>query len=69
MRWTVDQKQDLTFVRKIYAKMKPKTIFSMKEILKIISEDPELQNINKGIKRNEGYTKSLKNDHKINFKR
>jgi spore coat polysaccharide biosynthesis protein SpsF len=68
MRWTVDQKQDLTFVRKIYSKMKPKTVFSIKEILRIISEEPELQNINKGIKRNEGYVKSLKNDHILHQK-
>ncbi len=32
-RWTVDQKEDLTFVRKIYSKMRSKTIFTTKGVL------------------------------------
>ncbi len=60
MRWTIDQKQDLKFVRKIYAKVRPRKIFSMQDVLKIILEEPELQKINEGIKRNEGYAKSIK---------
>ena len=61
-RWTVDQDNDLKFVRKIYNLMKPKTIFSLKNILKLIEKCPELLNINKNMIRNEGYIKSLKKD-------
>ena len=64
-RWTVDEKRDLQFVRAIYSKMKPKTIFSMQEILKIISKNPNLLKINNDIIRNEGYFKSLKNDRRV----
>ena len=58
LRWTVDRKEDLKFVRKIYSKMKPKTVFFMNDILKILRNDPKILEINKGINRNEGHLKS-----------
>jgi len=66
LRWTVDRDVDLEFVKQIYSKMKPRTIFTMNDILKILKENPELLEINNNIDRNEGYLKSLKNDRKIN---
>jgi len=65
LRWTVDRDVDLEFVKQIYSKMKPRTIFSMNDTLKIIKKNPKLLEINKNIERNEGYLKSLKNDRKI----
>jgi len=65
MRWTVDEKNDLKFVRQIYSRMKPKMLFSTNAVLKILSKEPNLQKINQGINRNEGYSKSLKNDKKV----
>jgi|SaaInlStandDraft_2_1057019.scaffolds.fasta_scaffold20927_3 spore coat polysaccharide biosynthesis protein SpsF len=65
LRWTVDEKQDLKFVRQIYSRMKPKTLFSTNAILKILAKEPDLQKINQGINRNEGYAKSIKNDKKV----
>jgi len=62
LRWTVDEKQDLVFVKRIYKKMKPKINFSMKSVLKIISKEPNISKINSKISRNEGYNKSLKKD-------
>ena len=62
MRWTVDEKRDLKLVRTIYAKMKPKIVFSMESIMKMISKNPEILQINARINRNEGYLKSLKKD-------
>jgi len=64
-RWTVDEKNDLSFVRKIYYLMKPKTIFYSNDILKLIKQNPKLLTINSSINRDEGYAKSLKNDYKI----
>ncbi len=64
-RWTVDEKSDLEFVRRIYFEMSPKKIFSMNDILEIISKNPEIQKINSGIMRNEGYMKSLKEEEKF----
>lgn len=64
-RWTVDEKNDLLFVRNIYRLMKPKYIFYMQDILKKLKQNPRLLQINSRISRNEGYKKSLKNDYKI----
>ncbi len=49
-RWTVDTEEDLEVVRKIYSIMKPKTIFSYKEILNKISNDPRLDQKDFGLK-------------------
>lgn len=61
-RWTVDQMEDLRLVRKVYDKMRPKVIFGFQNVLKIISENPKISQINAGIKRNEGYLRSLEKD-------
>ena len=63
-RWTVDEKRDLKFVRKIYSEMRPKVIFPMRDVLKLITKNPKLLEINSGITRNEGYLKSLQRDKK-----
>lgn len=65
LRWAVDQEEDLRFVREVYSKMKPKTDFSMNEMLKLISKNPSLLEINNGIMRNEGHLKIYKNDHLV----
>ena len=65
LRWTVDEKSDLLFVRKIYEKMRPKIVFGFEDVLKILHNNPEINEINRGITRNQGYAKSLKNDRKI----
>ncbi len=52
MRWTVDEKEDLDFVRKIFNKLYQKEkIFSMQEILKLLEKNSQLSEINKEIKR------------------
>ena len=61
-RWTVDEQKDLEFIRKIYSIMKPKTNFSMNEIIEILVKNPELLKINSGIMRNEGHLKLYDND-------
>jgi spore coat polysaccharide biosynthesis protein SpsF len=52
MRWTVDEKEDLDFVRKIYNKLyQEEKIFSMQEVLKLLKKEPRLSEINRKIKR------------------
>lgn len=58
MRWTVDRRKDLKFVRSIYAEMKSNKIFSMNKILDILKKNPRLIEINKEIRRNEGHLKA-----------
>ena len=64
MRWTVDEERDLEFVREVYGHLYQKngSIFGMNEVLGLLKEHPEILNINQGIKRNEGYQKSLIED-------
>ena len=61
-RFTVDEKEDLKFIRKIFTKFQPQTNIVLKDILKVLDKNPELLKINNGIIRNEGYLKSLKKD-------
>ncbi len=63
MRWTVDEKEDLEFVREIYKNLySKKEAFLMGDILDLLKDKPELMKINSQFKRNEGYLKSLRED-------
>jgi len=58
-RWTVDEKQDLEFVRAVYRAFQGKGSFGMAEILKLLRDNPELETMNSEIVSNRGYYKSL----------
>lgn len=61
MRWTVDYKEDLEFVREIYNKLyKHDKVFHMEEILKLLRQNPRLMEINKKFICDEAYIKALK---------
>ncbi len=64
LRWTVDEERDFLFVTEIYKKLQKKddTIFYMEDIIRLLKTHPELAQINQGIKRNEGYIRSLKKE-------
>ena len=62
MRWTVDYRNDLDFVREIYSRFKDKKMFFMNDVIEILNKNPEIKNINSNHQRNEGYTKSIKED-------
>jgi len=67
MRWTVDEKRDLKFVREVYKRInKNNDIFYMRDILKVLEKNPELMKINGDIGNDEGYFKSLLKDVNIN---
>lgn len=66
-RWTIDDQNDLKFVVAIYdALHRNNSIFKFKDILDYLEKHPELEKINAGTIRNEGYIKSLKMDKEIN---
>ncbi|MFH1462592.1 MAG: glycosyltransferase family protein [bacterium] len=51
-RWTVDEKEDLEFVREIYKRLyQSSRIFLMEEIVELLEKEPQLLEINKNIKR------------------
>ena len=63
LRWTIDYKEDLEFVRAIYRKMKNRNEhFLMRDILSILEKYPEIQKIQRNILRNEGYRISIEED-------
>jgi spore coat polysaccharide biosynthesis protein SpsF len=62
LRWTVDKREDLEFVRQVYNYLGSMTSFGMTELLALLSEHPDLKRINAGFERNEGYEKSLSED-------
>ena len=63
LRWTVDESEDLEFVRQIYGELYPvKPEYGMTDILDLLAKKPELVSINSEIKRNEGYFRSLYED-------
>lgn len=63
MRWTVDEEDDLQFVREIYKYLYSKEeIFLMDDIVELLKQKPELMKINSQYSRNEGYIKSLQKD-------
>ncbi len=65
LRWTVDYPADLTFARAVYARLyRPGEVFLMEDILRLLEAEPELARLNAGIRRNEGYLKSLAEDAK-----
>ncbi|MFC1709968.1 cytidylyltransferase domain-containing protein [Candidatus Omnitrophota bacterium] len=65
-RWTLDSSEDYEFLKKVFeALYKQNPLFGMEEILKFIERHPSVELINQHIARNEGYAKSLKEDHKV----
>lgn len=63
MHWSVDTPEDFIFVTKIFETLYPKDpSFSKDDVIKLLSEKPELLAINTGGTGYEGYAKSLKED-------
>lgn len=70
LRWTVDEDKDMEFVRKVYKQLYTEgMVFYMEDILNLLREHTELLEIQKGIGRDEGYLKSLREDRLFEEKR
>jgi len=60
LRWTVDERADFDFVKRIYEALYPANPkFTTADILSLLASDPALGDINSGFERNEGMKKSL----------
>ena len=65
-RWTVDEEKDYEFVKQIYKCLYPgNNLFGIELVLKFLEDHPELEKINQGFERNEGYAKSLNEDKEV----
>jgi len=64
LRWIVDEEKDLRFASEVYRRISPNEdgIFYMEDVLKVLREEEGLLEINAGISRNEGFSKSLKEE-------
>ncbi|GIS77391.1 MAG: hypothetical protein CM1200mP13_07500 [Candidatus Pelagibacterales bacterium] len=62
LRWCIDEESDLLMVKKIFHKMNDKKNFSTDDILELILKNPDISKINKDVKTNQGYEKSLSQD-------
>lgn len=67
--WThklsVDTQEDLNMVSAIFKHFAPNDLFTSKEITDLLLEHPQLLELNKDSRINEGYDKSLKEDKRI----
>ncbi len=63
MRWTVDEPEDFDLVRQIYEALYPANLaFTTKDILALLNAKPELLEVNRKFRRNEGLERSLAKD-------
>jgi len=51
-RWTVDTPEDLEFMRQVYSRFDGRDDFSWKEVLDLVHREPQLMQINSGIRHN-----------------
>jgi len=60
MRWTLDEPRDYDFLKEVFNQLdNQKTLFTVEDVLRLLTAQPELQELNQSIVRNEGYIKSL----------
>ena len=61
-RWTVDEQEDLDFVRAVYRALRGKENFLTQDVLQLLQDQPEIEKLNSQIISNCGYYKSLFED-------
>ena len=65
MRWTVDEPEDFELVRRVYEALYPvNSAFTTKDVLDLLAAQPELLELNRKFRRNEGLERSLAKDPK-----
>lgn len=62
---SVDTQNDLDMVREIFRRNAPDDMFPSKMVTELLEKHPEILEINKESRINEGYELSLKNDRKV----
>ncbi len=62
-RWVVDRAEDLELVNSVYRALYPRDPhFTWRDVLALVEEKPELAELNAGIPRDEGWSRSLEED-------
>ncbi|MBE9528278.1 MAG: glycosyltransferase family protein [Proteobacteria bacterium] len=68
LRWTVDDEKDFSLVTHIFEGLSgtdADKLFYTGDILEFLRKNPELSSINSETIRNEGYAKSIREDHEV----
>lgn len=63
-RWTVDEPEDLEFIRAVVDELGEENTLSMHEVLNLLEKRPDLKKINEKFLRDEGFTKSITEDQR-----
>lgn len=67
-RLTVDYPEDLEVVKSIITKLYPvNSLFSMKDIIAFLKDNPDIHKLNAHIKSNQGWRSVLEKDRKLGF--
>ena len=66
LKWSIDRKADLEFVKKIISRIKKRPILT-EDVLNVLKEEPHLVEINCHYVSEEGYKKSLREDKELGF--
>lgn len=65
-RWTLDTEEDYKFIKNVFGKLyHVNPWFGADDVYSLLDAEPGIRDINRGITRNEGLLKSLKNDHVV----
>jgi spore coat polysaccharide biosynthesis protein SpsF (cytidylyltransferase family) len=65
-RWTLDKKEDYELIKRIFNKLyRSNPRFGMQAIIDFVNKNPKLEKINRHLKTNAGYLKSLKKDRAL----
>ena len=63
LRWTLDEPADYALLQRIVAELdRNKPEFHLEDVLQVLAAHPEWQELNREFARNEGYTKSLRQE-------
>lgn len=66
LRWTLDEPRDYEKISAVFDVLYQKDpLFHMDDVLQFFAEHPQIDKLNMGIGRNEGYRKTLANDRKV----
>jgi spore coat polysaccharide biosynthesis protein SpsF len=66
LRWTVDEPSDFVLIERIFETLYPMSAnFGMSDILLLLKKYPDWARLNEKISRDEGYSKSLKEDNHV----
>lgn len=67
-RLTVDYPEDFEVIKAVFAELYPKNpLFTMEDIIDFLNDNPDIRNMNKNVKANQGWQSAREKDKKAGF--